>query len=404
MEEILVLNMKLLLIADTFPPQRSSGAVQLRDLAREFVRQGHDLTVLLPDAGLEQSWVLEDFDGAQVLRLNSPRIKDIGYYRRTVGEWLMPRAMLRNLRRSPLAKQRWEAILWYSPSIFHAPLVRALKRQSGCKAYLIIRDIFPEWAVDLGLMRQGLVYRFFKLIAQQQYDAADIIGVQTSGNLGYFEQWQEARVGRSLDVLHNWLGKPASVRCPLRINESPLAGRKVLVHAGNMGVAQGMDILLDLADRMRPRTDIGFLFVGRGHDVNRLSASAAMRGLDNVMFHDEIEPDEIPDLYAQCEAGIVALDSRHKSHNIPGKFLSYIQNGMPVLASVNPGNDLANLIRREGVGEVCETNCLNELEQRCIALVDRLHADSELADRCFRLFERQFSVSRTVRQLIMSLI
>lgn len=395
--------MKLVLIADTFPPLRTSGAVQLRDLAREFIRQGHELTVLLPDPDLSQAWALENFDGTQVLRLRSPRTKDISYLRRTIGEWLMPRAMWRNMRRSPLARQRWEAIVWYSPSIFHGPLVRALKRQSGCRGYLIIRDIFPEWAVDIGLLRPGLAYRFFKWIARQQYDVADIIGVQTPGNLGYFRQWHQARKGRSLEVLQNWLDKPASARCPIRIEETPLAGRKVFVYAGNMGIAQGMDILLNLADRMRARDHIGFLLVGRGIDAKRLKESAAVRGLDNVFFHDEIDPDEIPDLYAQCDAGLVALDPRHKSHNIPGKFLTYMQNGLPVLANVNPGNDIANLIRDEDVGEVCETNSLDELEQRCVALVDRLDADPMLPDRCINLFERQFSVSRIVQQLVSSL-
>lgn len=395
--------MKLALIADTFPPLRTSGAVQLRDLAREFVRQGHELTVLLPDADLGRHWELEDFDGAQVLRLRSPRTKDISYLRRTIGEWLMPRAMWRNLRRSPLAGQRWDGIVWYSPSIFHGPLVHALKRQSGCKGYLIIRDIFPEWAVDLGLLRPGLAYRFFRWIARQQYDVADIIGVQTPGNLGYFKQWHETRQGRSLEVLQNWLDKPARARCRIRIEETPLAGRKILVYAGNMGIAQGMDILLDLAARMRVRDDIGFLFVGRGSDAKRLKESADARSLDNVLFRDEIDPDEIPDLYTQCDAGIVALDPRHKSHNIPGKFLTYMQNGLPVLANVNAGNDIAGLIRTQGVGEVCETNNLDDLEQHCIALVARLNRDPQLPERCSRLFESQFSVSRIVHQLIYSL-
>ncbi|OWY14212.1 glycosyltransferase WbuB [Thioclava sp. JM3] len=395
--------MKVALIADTFPPLRTSGAVQLRDLAREFARQGHELTVLLPDADLDRPWTLENFDGAQVLRLRSPRTKDISYIRRTIGEWLMPRAMWRNLRRSPLAGQCWDGIVWYSPSIFHGPLVRALKRQSGCKGYLIIRDIFPEWAVDLGVLRPGPVYRFLKWIARQQYDVADIIGVQTPGNLGYFEQWREARKGRSLEVLQNWLDAPASARCPIRIEETPLAGRKIMVYAGNMGIAQGMDILLDLADRMQVRDDIGFLFVGRGRDAKRLREMARARGLDNVLFRDEIDPDEIPDLYAQCDVGIVALDPRHKSHNIPGKFLTYMQNGLPVLANVNAGNDLAPLIERENVGEVCENNSVDELEQRCLALIKRIDADPKLPDRCFHLFQRQFSVLQTVEQVVSSL-
>jgi len=395
--------MKLVFVADTFPPLRTSGAVQLRDLTREFVRQGHDLTVLLPDADMDKPWALENFDGAQVLRLRSPRTKEVGYLRRTIGEWLMPRAMLRNLNNSPLAGQKWEGVIWYSPSIFHGPLVREIKRQSGCKGYLIIRDVFPEWAFDLGLLRKGIAYHFFKWIAHQQYEVADIVGVQTPGNLVYFRRWQDARQGRSLEVLQNWLGRPTKTQCRIRIEDTPLSGRKVFVYAGNMGIAQGMDRMLELVDRMRAREDIGFLFVGRGSDAKRLKESARERSLHNVLFQDEVDPDEIPDLYSQCDAGIVSLDLRHKSHNIPGKFLTYMQNGLPVLANVNPGNDLASLITLEKVGEVCEIDCLDELEQRCIALIDRLESEPQLADRCVRLFQRQFSVSQTVKQLVSSL-
>jgi glycosyltransferase involved in cell wall biosynthesis len=395
--------MKLVLIADTFPPLRTSGAVQLRDLARELVRQGHELTVMLPDAELDLPWALENFEGSKVLRLKSPQTRDIGYLQRTIGEWLMPLAMWRNLRLSPLALQRWDGIVWYSPSIFHGPLVRKLKRQSGCKGYLIIRDIFPEWAADLGIFRPGLLYQWFKWIARQQYDVADVIGVQTSGNLGYFEHWHKERPSRTLEVLQNWLDKPASTLCRIRVAETPLAGRKIMIYAGNMGIAQSIDILLDLADRMQARDDIGFLFVGRGQDAQRLKESANARGLDNVLFRDEIDPDEIPDLCAQCSAGIVALDPRHKSHNIPGKFLTYLQNGLPVLANINAGNDLSDLITREKVGEVCQTNNLDDLERSCIALANRLYTDQQLQDRCLRLFENQFSVSRAVHQIISSL-
>ncbi len=395
--------MKLVLIADTFPPLRTSGAVQLRDLSREFVRQGHELTVLLPDPDLAGRWSLETSDGAQVLRLRAPRTKDIGYVRRTIGEWLMPHVMLRNLRKSPMAGQLWEGVVWYSPSIFHAPLVRAFKRQSGCRGYLIIRDIFPEWAVDLGLMRTGLAYRFFKWIARQQYEAADIIGVQTPGNFGYFAAWHQAGRGRTLEVLQNWLDAPANDPCPIRLAKTALAGRKIFVYAGNMGIAQGMDILIDLAARMQSRRDIGFLFVGRGGDAKRLKARAATLGLENVVFRNEIAPDEIPDLYAQCHAGIVALDPRHKSHNIPGKFLTYMQNRLPVLANVNAGNDLAALVRGENVGEVCETNRLDELEERCEGLIQQIEIDPDLPRRCSRLFQRQFSVDQTVRQIVYAL-
>ena len=394
--------MRIALIADTFPPLRTSGAVQLRDLSREFVRQGHELTVLLPAAELQQPWAMEDFDGARVLRLKAPKTKDIGYVRRTIGEFLMPFAMLRNLRKSPLANTQWDGVVWYAPTIFLGPIASALKKASACKGYLIIRDIFPEWAVDMGLMGRGLPYRFFDAVARYQYSVADVIGVQTPGNEPYFAAWRK-QAGRRLEVLQNWLGAPANAPSTIVVGDTPLAGRKVFVYAGNMGVAQGMGILLDLAERMRSREDVGFLFVGRGSDAQRLRDDAKARGLNNVLFRDEIHPDEIPNLYAQCHIGLVALDPRHKTHNIPGKFLTYMQSGLPVLASVNAGNDLVGLIEQERVGRASVDTSADSLARAAGELVDSLDADPGFANRCKALSARLFSAETAVRQIVAAL-
>jgi glycosyltransferase involved in cell wall biosynthesis len=341
-------------------------------------------------------------EGVQVLHLRAPRTKDINYVQRTIAELVMPFAMLRCYRKSPLADVQWDGVLWYSPSIFHGPLVSALKKRSRCNGYLIIRELFPEWAVDVGVMGRGLQYHFFNAVARYQYSVADVIGVQTPGNCAYFDRWQQ-QPGRRLEVLKNWLGIPAQVRCIIRVNETPLAGRKILVYAGNMGVAQGMDMMLDLAEAFNSRSDIGFLFVGRGSEVGRLKLAAKDRQLENTWFCDEISPDEIPDLYAQCSAGIVALDSRHKSHNIPGKFLTYIQSGLPVLANINAGNDLGAMIRTAEVGQVCESNQLIELVQLAEKLLIQIEQDSDLSSRCRYLFKSEFAVENTVRQIVSAL-
>lgn len=393
--------MRLALIADTFPPLRSSGAIQLRDLSREFAAQGHDLTVMLPSPDLagRQPWRIEEFGGAQVLRLRAPQTKDIGYARRSLAELAMPFAMLRSLRASPLAGQGWDAIIWYSPSIFHGPMVKALKRESGCKSYLIIRDIFPEWAVDMELMGRGPAYRFFKSVARYQYSVADVIGVQTAGNLAFFERWRR-RPGRVLEVLPNWLGSPGDKPCPIRIEDTALAGRKVFVYAGNMGVAQNMGVILDAAERLKHRDDLGFLLVGRGSERDRLRREAAARGMGNMLFFDEIDPDAIPDLYRQCHAGIVSLDPRHKSHNIPGKFLTYMQCGLPVLANVNPGNDLAAMVRENAVGEVSETGEAGDLATRIERLLAQDFETSGIRERCTKLFAENFSADAAVRAIV----
>lgn len=396
-------SLRIALIADVFPPLRSSGAVQLRDLSHELVRQGHQLTVMIPASDMGQPWQLEDMNGVEVLRLKAPRTKDMGYVRRTLNELLMPFAMRRSLGKSPLAGVRWDGVVWYSPTIFLGPMANALKKASACRSYLIIRDIFPEWAVDMGLLGRGLPYRFFKAIECYQYSVADVIGVQTPANLPYFSK-AGLKPGQRVEVLQNWLAQATNTGCSISVASSALAGRTIFVYAGNMGVAQGMGILIDLAERLRSRSDIGFLFVGRGSDAKILRDEAIRRGLGNVVFYDEIEPEEIPGLYAQCHAGIVALDPRHKTHNVPGKFLTYMQAGLPVLASINPGNDLVQLIERERVGQVCTDQSVESLDRLVGRLVDEIKADTGLSARCKALSARLFAPEAVVRQITSALL
>jgi glycosyltransferase involved in cell wall biosynthesis len=394
--------MRLVLIADVFPPLRSSGAVQLRDLSREFARQGHDVTVVVAAPELDKPWRLDTINGIRVLRLRTPKTKDVSYVRRAFGELAMSFAMLRNLKRSPCANETWDGVIWYSPTIFLGPIAKALKSRSRCPSYLIIRDIFPEWAVDMGLMGRGLPYRVFKAVANYQYSVADVIGVQTPGNLAYFRTPANGSSAR-LEVLHNWLADSPPNGCSVAIENTHLKGRKIFVYAGNMGIAQGMGILLDLAEQLKEREDIGFVFVGRGTDARRLRSDAKSRELDNVLFFDEIDPDEIPGLYAQCHVGLVALDPRHKTHNIPGKFLSYMQSALPVLANVNDGNDLVGLIEEKAVGAACTDNSASTLAQLAGELLTQIDNDATLPARCKQLARAMFDPAVAVEKITTAL-
>ena len=395
--------MRIALIGDVFPPLRSSGAVQLRDLCLEFARQGHEISMMVASPELEESFRIENWKGVQVVRLKTPKTKDTNYIRRTIGELLMPFFMLWHLRFSKLCNQKWDGIVWYSPTIFLGLLVYMLKKNSNCKSYLIIRDIFPEWAVDMGLMGRGLPYFFFKGIANFQYSVADVIGIQTPGNRVYFENW-ENNPSKNLEILNNWLAETPTQQCSITVSDTQLAGRKIFVYAGNMGIAQGMDILLELADQLQSRQDIGFLFVGRGSEVQKLRKETQKRKLENMLFFDEIDPDEISSLYDQCHVGLISLDSRHKSHNIPGKFLSYMQSGLPVLASVNDGNDLVALIESEKIGQVSTNYSASTLKKNAEQLIEDMDRDPHYKVRCNNIYKRLYSPDAAVQQIISALI
>jgi glycosyltransferase involved in cell wall biosynthesis len=390
------------LISTDYPPLRTSAAVQLRDLAQQFAALGHRPVVIVPAPGSSEPWTVERSEGVEVLRLAAPPTRPPTYVKRALAEMGLPFAMLRGVRKSPFRSSKWDLIVWYSPPIFFGPLIWRLRRDSAAQTYLILRDIFPEWAVDLGLVRKGPVYAVLKAIAALQYAVADVIGVQSPSNLPYLSKWARPS-SRRIEVLHNWLAVTPDVGCSIAVERSALAGRKIFVYIGNMGVAQGVDILIDLIESLRHRHDIGFLFVGRGSEFARLQAETARRELDNVLFFGEIDSLEIPGLLAQCHVGLLSLHPDHRTHNIPGKFVSYVRYGLPVLARVNRRTDLERLIEEQDVGRVHAGNSVDALRRLAEELADNDALRSAIAERGRQLGRSMFSPLNAAKQIIASL-
>jgi glycosyltransferase involved in cell wall biosynthesis len=393
-------RLQIVLISTDYPPLRTSTAVLVRDLAEQFAALGHRIVVLAPSP-IEQPWEMETSNGVEVLRLSAPPTRLASNARRALAEMWLPLAMLRNLRKSPLRSEQWDLVVWFSPPIFYRPLISALRRVSGDRAcnYMILRDIFPEWAVDLGILKKGLAYFALRAIAVSHYAVADAIGVQSESNLSYLPKWIRASRRRT-EVLQNWLVAKPNVGCSISVEKSSLAGRKIFVYTGNMGVAQGMEIFIDLVQSLRHRDDIGFLFVGRGTEFANLVADCASRSLDNVLFFNEIDSSEIPGLLAQCQVGLVALHPDHRTHNIPGKFVSYVRYGLPVLARVSVGTDLAQLIDEEGVGRAYTGNSVDELKRLAEELADNDALRSSMSARGIQLGHSMFSPETAARQIV----
>jgi hypothetical protein len=115
-------------IADSYYPARTSAAIQLKDQATELNKQGISPLVTIPDSQLEQAWKIEVLNEVRVLRLTSPKTKDVDYIRRAAAEFFMPYFMWMHYSRSPISSEKWDGIMWYSPTIFLAPFVKRLKK------------------------------------------------------------------------------------------------------------------------------------------------------------------------------------------------------------------------------------------------------------------------------------
>lgn len=392
-------KLRVALVSIHFPPLRTSAALQMSDLAREFVHQGCEVFLITPTEGLTSPCSIEIENGLNILRLNCNKLITSNLLRRTISEITLPFLMIMGLKKSSLHIVKFDLLVWYSPTIFFGPLISYIKNRSNCKTYLILRDIFPEWARDLGLINRGFIYYFFKLVANFQYAVADTIGVQTISNINYFQNWIKL-IGKKIEVLNNWITPVAEIGCSIQIKNTTLVGRKIFVYIGNMGVAQDVKFIIDLAYQLMHRNDIGFLFVGRGSELEELKYKVSENSISNTLFFDEIGSSEIPGLLNQCHVGLLALDTRHRSHNIPGKFLNYLSAGLPVLARVNANTDIVNLIEKNNVGLVYCGHSMNEFQRIAEEIIDNAGKYSQMVVNGRLLVRSMFSTVSAVTQIL----
>ena len=385
--------MRLLLVVDVFSPVRTSAAVQMSDLAVALGRLGHQCTIVTPDAGLAEQHRLEREFCYSVLRIRSAPLKRISLIRRALNEILLSSRLWRGYRASPAANQRFDGVIFYSPTIFLGRFVAKVKSLHHCPAYLILRDIFPDWSADLKLMRKGPHYWLFKAFAAYQYSVADMIGVESQASWDRF-----LKRLRRVEVLQNWIeldGEPAP---DVPISQEIL-GAKILVYAGNMGIAQDLDNLVRLAQALAKRSDARLLFVGGGSERERIVFEVTQRQLKNVRFVSEVDPQTLRGLLRRCHVGLVSLDRRLRSHNIPGKLLSYLEAGLPVLASVNAGNEIKHIVENGGAGVVTWNGDDGVLLSAADRMLDDAEAHEKMSAAAMKLCKTLFSSSRAAEQV-----
>lgn len=392
--------MRILLLVVYYLPSPISSAKLIDDLAREFRRLGHDVVVAAPDENIREDCEVTDEGGVEVLRIRTGEIKSAARWIRGWREITLSSVMWRK-GESYFTRNPADLIVYYSPTIFFGALVARLRRLYRCPSYLVLRDIFPQWAVDAGVLRRGsLVHRFFENRERLNYEAASVIGVQSPANLQYFTERGLDRKYR-LEVLYNWATATGVREQNLGYRQRlGLENKVVFFYGGNIGVAQDMDNILRLAQRVKDDEKVHFLLVGDGSEVPRLRTLIAGNRLSNVTLHPSVEQETYLDMLSEFDVGLISLERGLKTQNFPGKMLSYMDRSMPILASINPGNDLAEVLAGREAGLVC----INGDDDRFEMLARSLAGDPELRTRLGRnarlLLEDRFSVGRAARQIL----
>lgn len=372
----------------------------MRDLALEFVRQDHSVTVITPSDALRVPITVSEEDGVTVTRVRIGEIKSTNKILRLWRESRLSANVWSNAERF-FRENPCDLVIFYSPTIFWGDLVMRLKSLWRCQSYLVHRDIFPQWAVEAGLLREGgVLHRYLQRKELIQYEAANVIGVEAPGNLEYFERTLNGQP-RKKEVLYNWINASTVVETSSEWRRKlDLVGKVVFFYGGNMGAAQDMDNIVRLASSARDILKVFFLLVGSGTEVGRISAEIDRMGLTNLRILPPLPQSEYMRCLSEFDVGLVSLDRHLKSNNFTGKLLGYIRCGKPILASVNPGNDLIELLRRANAGIACVNGQDDLFREAALLLAGDPELRHRMGQNALGLSSTVFSVKATATQIL----
>lgn len=391
--------MRILILIDDYLPSTKSGAKMIHDLGLQFVRQGNEVILLTPSPVISATAEVSEEDGLQVVRVRTDKLKGVSKLRRALAEITLSSALWRRagafLKANPC-----DLIVYYSPTIFFGALVRRLKSLWRCPSYLVLRDIFPKWAVEAGVLRKGFPYWYFRYKELAQYRAADMIGVESSGNLAYFSGELGDRSFK-VEVLPCWAsanGNDAGKSGYRR--QLGLEKNVVFFYGGNIGVAQDVDNIVRLANGLKEHGDIFFLLVGEGSEIARLNQSIRDLGLCNIKILPAVPQEQYLAMLHEFDVGIISLHRNLTSHNFPGKLLGYMSCGKPVLASVNPGNDIRRVLEEAGAGLCCDNGDDERLREAALQLANNPKLRETMGRNSRLLLETRYSDRAAADQIL----
>lgn len=332
------------------------------DLLREFIKNGHDVYSISPAerrTGIQTH--LEE--NGRLLRLKIGNTQKTNLIEKGVSTLMIESQFISAIKKY-FSDIKFDLILYSTPPITFANVVKFVKKRDGAKAYLMLKDIFPQNALDLGMMKKqgikGLLYRYFRRKEKKLYALSDTIGCMSQANVDYLLAHNPEINKEKVEICPNCIevsDRRVSdwERIELRQKYGIPTDKKVFVYGGNLGKPQDIPFIIRCLNACAERDDIYFIIAGSGTDRHLLEKYINEEHPTHVKLFGQLPKSEYDSMIACCDVGLIFLDHRFTIPNFPSRLLSYMQAGLPVLACTDVNSDIGQVITAGGFGWWCES-------------------------------------------------
>lgn len=355
------------------------------DLLREFCNHGHQVYAISP---------IERRSGKQpciicgktstILKLRIGNTQKTNIIEKGISTIALESIFIRGIKKY-FSDVKFDLVMYSTPPITFQRAVEYVRKRDAAKTYLLLKDIFPQNAMDLGMLSKngwkGLLYKYFRKKEKRLYTISDYIGCMSEANCKYILKHNPEISPEKVEVCPNCIEvQDISLTLDERNNIRDKYGipldKTVFVYGGNLGKPQGVPFLVECLKTQLKNEQAFFLIVGDGTEFHVLAAFFEKYKPKNMKLMKKLSKDDYDRMIAACDVGMIFLDYRFTIPNFPSRLLSYMQAGLPVLAVTDPNTDIGKVIVEGGFGWWCESDSLTDFKSNikkiCITKVEEM--------------------------------
>ena len=354
----------------------SSGSVHI-DVVKELSKNNNVYLACKRERRTNKPTEYTVEHGIHVLRILVGNVKKTNLIQKGIATLTLESIFLKEMKKY-FKNTKFDLIIYTTPPITFVKPIKYFKKRDGAQTYLMLKDIFPQNAVDLGILsKKGIkapVYKVFRNKEKELYRISDKIGCMSPANIKFIADNNELG-GEKLELFPNCINIVKTCitddeKKRMRIKYDLPLDKPIFVYGGNLGKPQGINFMLECLQNVMSNEDVFFLIVGNGTEFDKINNFVNTVSPPNVRLLQSLPKAEYERIVSACDVGMIFLDHRFTIPNFPARLLSYLQSKLPVLVVTDPNTDVGIIAEKNNFGWWVESNDVNSFADRITKILE----------------------------------
>ena len=378
------------------------------DLLKKFHDEGHEICIVCPNERREKRGTeLNKNCNSQILKVKTLNIQKTSLIEKGLATLMIERQFL-NAVKKYFSEIKFDLVLYSTPPITFSKVIEYVKKRDGAYSYLLLKDIFPQNAVDMKLLKKnGLIHKYFLQKEKKLYEMSDKIGCLSEANLEYLKKHNSYLNFNKIEINPNtinpkFINYSSFEKEKIKLKYSIPLKKKIFIYGGNLGRPQGLDFLLKTIQQTK-RSDVYFLIIGSGTEFIRIQEWFEKFQPENALLIAGLPKNDYDKLLAACDVGLIFLNKNFTIPNYPSRLLSYLEMKMPIIAATDPNTDVGLDIERNNCGFSVISGDSQRMQNAINKTMSIILESNIMKENAWLFLQREFKVEKSYELIIKSI-